>query len=197
MPVTCPPEGTMEVIVAKSAGFCFGVKRAVEEVNRQITEGQKPVYTYGPIIHNEQVVNSLANRGVQVIGSEEELDRIHEGTIIIRSHGVSRRVYEKMQATGAHIVDATCPFVKKIHEIARASGEKDNRLVIAGDPDHPEVQGITGWTDGEVQVVKTAKELEENSGKTSKTEILVAQTTFNKKKFEDIVEIFEKKKAAS
>lgn len=184
----------MEVIVARSAGFCFGVKRAVEEVNRQIEEGQKPVYTYGPIIHNEHVVNSLAARGVQVIQSEEELDAIHEGTIIIRSHGVSRKVYERMQATGAHIVDATCPFVKKIHEIARKAGEEDAALLIAGDPDHPEVQGIMGWTDGEVHVVKSTEQLEKIEKSLGKKEILVAQTTFNKKRFEDIVEIFTKKK---
>ena len=110
----------MKVIVADSAGFCFGVQRAVEEVENQIKNGRKPVYTYGPIIHNEQVVSSLAEKGVRVIRSEEELGKIHEGTIIIRSHGVPRRIQEIMEKSGADIVDATCPFVKKIHQIGRA-----------------------------------------------------------------------------
>lgn len=91
----------MEIIKAKSAGFCFGVKRAVDEVQKQIRDGRKPVYTYGPIIHNEQVVNKLAAQGVRVIRSEEELDQIHEGTIIIRSHGVPERIQKKNGITGS------------------------------------------------------------------------------------------------
>lgn len=110
----------MEVTVAKSAGFCFGVKRAVDTVYREIESGEKPVYTFGPIIHNEQVVEDLENRGVQVIHSEDELEGLSGGTVVIRSHGVSRDVCEKIEARGMKIVDATCPFVKKIHQIGRA-----------------------------------------------------------------------------
>ena len=90
----------MKVIKAKTAGFCFGVKRPVDTVYEQIEKGQKPVYTYGPIIHNEQVVEDLAARGVQVIRSEEELERITEGTVIIRSHGVPKRIQEKIEKKG-------------------------------------------------------------------------------------------------
>mgnify|MGYP002800985851 CR=1 FL=1 len=107
----------MEVTVAKSAGFCFGVKRAVDTVYQQIETGRKPVYTYGPIIHNEQVVGDLEKKGVRVIPSEEELEKITEGTVIIRSHGVSREICEKICAQGLTLVDATCPFVRKIHRI--------------------------------------------------------------------------------
>ncbi len=184
----------MEVKVAKSAGFCFGVKRAVEEVNRQIAEGAKPVYTYGPIIHNEQVVEELAARGVQVIHSEEELEQIHSGTIIIRSHGVPERIQKIMQKSGAAVVDATCPFVKKIHRAAEKAGNEGKVLIIAGDPEHPEVQGIMGWTSGDVYVVRSAREMEDLKLPDGKMAVLVAQTTFNKRKFEDIVEIFDKKK---
>ncbi|MGI6055409.1 MAG: 4-hydroxy-3-methylbut-2-enyl diphosphate reductase [Bilifractor sp.] len=187
----------MEIIKAKSAGFCFGVKRAVDEVQTQIREGRKPVYTYGPIIHNEQVVNELAARGVQVIRSEEELDRIHEGTIIIRSHGVPERIQKKMEALGADIVDATCPFVKKIHDIARKTGEDGDILIIAGNPKHPEVQGIMGWTKGEVCVIETPEELEKLQIPEGRKAVLVAQTTFDKVKFEDIVEIFARKRYSS
>lgn len=183
----------MKVIVADSAGFCFGVQRAVEEVENQIKNGRKPVYTYGPIIHNEQVVSSLAEKGVRVIRSEEELGKIHEGTIIIRSHGVPRRIQEIMEKSGADIVDATCPFVKKIHRIAEDAGKTGKVLIIAGDPDHPEVQGIMGWTDGEVHVVRDADEMEKLTLTAGKKAVLVAQTTYNHTKFEDVVAIFRKK----
>ena len=91
----------MKVTVAKSAGFCFGVKRAVEQVYQQLETGKKPVYTYGPIIHNDQVVKELEQKGVRVIRSEEELERLGEGTVIIRSHGVSRRKKKKKKTTEA------------------------------------------------------------------------------------------------
>ena len=180
----------MEVITAKSAGFCFGVKRAVDEVKTQIQKGVKPVYTYGPIIHNEQVVDSLSRQGVRVIRSEEELSQIREGTIIIRSHGVPKRIQDKMESLGVHVVDATCPFVKKIHDIARKAGEDGDVLIIAGNPDHPEVQGIVGWATGEVHVIESAEDLEKHQIPEGKKAVLVAQTTFNKLKFEYIVEIF-------
>ena len=120
----------MEVTVAKSAGFCFGVKRAVDTVYREIESGEKPVYTFGPIIHNEQVVEDLENRGVQVIHSEDELEGLSGGTVVIRSHGVSRDVCEKIEARGMKIVDATCPFVKKIHRIVDEEGRKGCHVVI-------------------------------------------------------------------
>ena len=128
----------MEVTVAKSAGFCFGVKRAVDTVYREIESGEKPVYTFGPIIHNEQVVEDLENRGVQVIHSEDELEGLSGGTVVIRSHGVSRDVCEKIEARGMKIVDATCPFVKKIHRIVDEEGRKGCHVVIIGSADHPE-----------------------------------------------------------
>lgn len=183
----------MEIITAQSAGFCFGVQRAVDEVQKQIVSGKKPVYTYGPIIHNQQVVDSLAACGVVVIHSEEELRGIHEGTIIIRSHGVARRIQNIMEHSGAVIIDATCPFVKKIHGIAEEAGKNGEVLIIAGNPDHPEVQGIMGWTDGEVHVVRDEKEMADLELAPGSRAVLVAQTTYNKTKFEDIVAIFTKK----
>ena len=183
----------MEIITAQSSGFCFGVERAVNEVENQIAGGEKPVYTYGPIIHNQQVVDSLSACGVIVIHSEEELQNIHEGTIIIRSHGVSRRIQNIMEKSGATVIDATCPFVKKIHGIAEEAGRNGEVLVIAGNPDHPEVQGIMGWTEGEVHVVRDEKEMEELELAPGSRAVLVAQTTYNKTKFEDIVAIFTKK----
>lgn len=184
----------MEVTVAKSAGFCFGVKRAVDTVYREIESGEKPVYTFGPIIHNEQVVEDLENRGVQVIHSEDELEGLSGGTVVIRSHGVSRDVCEKIEARGMKIVDATCPFVKKIHRIVDEEGRKGRHVVIIGSADHPEVQGIMGWASGPVTVVHTAEEAESFVPENGKPISIVAQTTFNYNKFKELVEILCKKR---
>ena len=184
----------MEVTVAKSAGFCFGVKRAVDTVYREIESGEKPVYTFGPIIHNEQVVEDLENRGVQVIHSEDELEGLSGGTVVIRSHGVSRDVCEKIEARGMKIVDATCPFVKKIHRIVDEEGRKGRHVVIIGSADHPEVQGIMGWASGPVTVMHTAEEAESFVPENGKPISIVAQTTFNYNKFKELVEILREKR---
>ncbi len=109
----------MEVVVAKTAGFCFGVERAVRKVYEQIETGRPPIFTLGPIIHNEEVVRDLEGRGVRVLPDEESLKDLKEGTVIIRSHGVGRAVYDRIKARGLSVVDATCPFVKKIHRVVQ------------------------------------------------------------------------------
>lgn len=181
----------MEIIVAKTAGFCFGVKRAVDQVYACVGREEKPenlpIYTYGPIIHNEIVVDDLKRRGVRVIGSEEELSGIRSGTIIIRSHGVPERAEKKIRATGARVFDMTCPFVKKIQRIAREAGERGKRFLIAGDPAHPEIIGILGWCVGESGVIRSEEDLD-LAMRDGKPAVLAAQTTFNKEKFEKIVD---------
>ncbi len=183
----------MKVKVAKTAGFCFGVKRAVELVEQQASLGKK-VYTYGPIIHNEEVTEALSKKGVQIVSGKEEWDKAEKGTLIIRSHGVSKREYEEMQASSHEILDATCPFVKKIHRIVEEQSNNGRHIIVIGSEEHPEVQGIIGWCNGPVTVVENAEnasKLEENPGKKV---CVVAQTTFNSKKFQDLVEIIEKKR---
>ena len=181
-----------KVTVAKSAGFCFGVRRAVDEVCRRLADGEEPVYTYGPIIHNEAVVGELTKRGARIIHDREELAKIREGTVIIRSHGVSREEQEQMEAQGLTVADATCPFVKKIHRIAEEAGRRGDVLIIAGDPDHPEVRGICGRTDGPVRVIRSKEELASlNLPETTRC-VLVAQTTFYSAKFQDIVDFLGK-----
>ena len=97
-----------EVVLAKTAGFCFGVKRAVDTVYQQVEKSDGPIYTYGPIIHNEEVIKDMNSRGVKVLRSEEELENLEGGTVIIRSHGVAQYIYDKLREKGANIVDATC-----------------------------------------------------------------------------------------
>ncbi|MDD3277439.1 MAG: 4-hydroxy-3-methylbut-2-enyl diphosphate reductase [Lachnospiraceae bacterium] len=190
----------MEVTLAKTAGFCFGVKRAVDEVYHQCeiaARDKKKVYTYGPIIHNDQVVRDLEAMGVQVLHGTDDLEKLEKapGTIIIRSHGVARRIQQLMEATGLEIVDATCPFVKKIHHIVERESLAGSYIMIIGDPTHPEVEGIRGWcaTD-EVSVVKNASDLDNLPDLVGKKICIVAQTTFNYNKFQELVEIFSKKR---
>ena len=183
----------MEVVKAKTAGFCFGVRRAVDMVMEESRSGRQPVYTYGPIIHNEQVVKELEERGVRVLNSLEELDGLEGGTLIIRSHGVSREEQERMEASGMTVVDATCPFVKKIHQIADRAGREGRTLIIAGDPDHPEVKGIVGWTTGRAAVVDSPEKAAELPLSENEEIVVAAQTTFQPLKFENIVEILKER----
>ena len=179
----------MEVILAKTAGFCFGVKRAVDTVYKEA--GKKNVYTNGPIIHNSEVVNDLKKKGVKVINSREELEALEEGTVIIRSHGVAREIYDLIHEKGLELVDATCPFVRKIHKIVEKAGNDGDQVIIVGSEQHPEVQGIKGWCTGEVHIISDAEQFEGID--LNKPTTLVSQTTFNYKKFQDLVEILNKK----
>ncbi len=146
----------MSVHLAKTAGFCFGVSRAVELVEQAVAAGEK-VATLGPIIHNRHAVERFAQMGVRVIETPEEA--MAGETVIIRSHGVSNGVYNRLTQTGAKIIDATCPFVKRIHTIVQ-NAEAEGRLpVIIGTPTHPEVQGIAGWCES-CQVFETPEDFE-------------------------------------
>lgn len=181
-----------KVTTAKSAGFCFGVKRAVDTVYQHIDK-QDAVYTYGPIIHNEEVVNDLDKKGVKVINTMEELNDTTKGTIIIRSHGVSKEVQEEIEKSNLTVVDATCPFVKKIHRVVAKESEAGRHIVIIGSPDHPEVIGILGWSKVPVTVIESIEDANNFCLEKEKKLCIVAQTTFSYKKFKDLVEIISKK----
>jgi 4-hydroxy-3-methylbut-2-enyl diphosphate reductase len=183
------------VVVAESAGFCFGVKRAVEIVENQIKEtAGKPIYTYGPIIHNEIVVSEFEANGVKVLEEDVPLDTVEPGIVIIRSHGVARKVIQELQEKGFEIVDATCPFVLKIHKLVQEFDEKGYRIVIVGNESHPEVCGIIGWIpSGEYVCVSSAEEFEALNLPKDKIIGIVSQTTFNYDKFQEIVEIISQK----
>ncbi len=184
----------MQVILADKAGFCFGVSRAVDMVYREIGSETAPVYTFGPIIHNEEVIADLKQRGVRVISTPEEAHALPAGTVILRSHGVSRAVQEAIAASGQHLVDATCPFVRKIHDIVEEFSEKGYFIVIIGSADHPEVEGIVGWArPGGSAVVATEADAEDLNLAGHAKICIVAQTTFPHKKFQDIVEIIRGK----
>ncbi|MCM1112518.1 MAG: 4-hydroxy-3-methylbut-2-enyl diphosphate reductase [Muribaculum sp.] len=193
----------MEVKLAECAGFCFGVKRALDMVYEQLKTG-KTIYTYGPIVHNEEVVRELERRGVRVIEDEQGLcacaadggteDGNASGrAVVIRAHGVPRRTQELMEQKGLECIDATCPFVKRIHRIVAKAGDEGFHVVIAGNPGHPEVEGIKGWCRGPVTVLETEEEAADFLPEEGREVCLVSQTTFNYNKFHSIVEIFQKK----
>ena len=182
----------MKVELAKSAGFCFGVKRAVDTVYKEIETGKK-VYTYGPIIHNDEVVKDLEQKGVKVIDTLEQMEQLEKGIMIIRSHGVSKLEYDKIKQLGFEIVDATCPFVKKIHNNVSRESLNGKEIVIIGNAKHPEVKGIKGWCEGKCTIIETIEEAQNFVPEIGNSVCIVAQTTFNYKKFKDLVEIISKK----
>ena len=184
----------MNVILAKSAGFCFGVKRAVDMVYKEADRGDTSIYTYGPIIHNEEVVSDLEAKGVRVIEDVDELRDAPKGTVIIRSHGVGPSVYREIQKLGFEIVDATCPFVLKIHRLVEQHSREGERIVIIGNASHPEVAGIREWSeDAQTTIIGSREEAENFTVKDGKKVCIVSQTTFNYNKFQELVEIISEK----
>ena len=158
---------------------------------------QKQIYTLGPIIHNEGVVTDLEARGVHVI-TEADLDSpddtLQNGTVVIRSHGVGKPIYDKLKEKNISYVDVTCPFVLKIHRIVEKESLAGNHIIIIGDKDHPEVQGICGWCQGPYTVIRNKEEAEVFVPPKGKKISIVSQTTFNYNKFKDLVEILCKKR---
>ncbi len=167
----------MEVKIAKTAGFCFGVKRAVDKVYEVAND--ENVYTYGPIIHNEEVVSDLESKGVKILDSVEDINKISEGTVVIRSHGVDKSVYDAINSNNLMLVDATCPFVLKIHRIVEKDSLENREIIIIGNKEHPEVQGIMGWCNNEPIVVENRDDAEELTCENRRKVSIVSQTTFN------------------
>ena len=185
----------MEVKLAKTAGFCFGVRKAVDLVYKTARENtDSPIYTYGPIIHNDEVIRELEQKGVRAIEGVDEIKKLPAGSIlIIRSHGVGENVYDAAAGCGVRILDATCPFVKKIHKIVREETLKGRYMIIIGDRAHPEIQGICGWARGAYTVIKDEDEARALNLDADTPVSVAAQTTFNLEKFQYVVEIIKEK----
>lgn len=183
----------MSVYLAKTAGFCFGVDRAVKTVEQLVDSGKK-VYTLGPIIHNPQVIADFAARGVKTVTDPAQVEE--GGVLVIRSHGVAASVYEELDRRNIEYVDATCPFVAKIHSIVRNASEEGRTVLIAGDAEHPEVLGISGHCSGEYHVFSSLEEIDDivklhiKSPETPVT--VVAQTTFDTNRWEKCAEKIKK-----
>lgn len=189
-----------KVTLAKSAGFCFGVERAVSSVseilrkeNKKRPEERRPIYTFGPIVHNETVIENLKQQGVSVISDAGMLEALPPGIVIIRAHGVSETIMERMKKSGMEIIDASCPFVVKIQKLAEKYTLEGKRVMITGNPAHPEIIGILGWAKSGMEVVPDPECAEKYPPGNGESIVLLSQTTYNQEKFQQIVDIFEKK----
>ncbi len=160
----------MKIKIAKKAGFCFGVKRAIDITFNLAKEDNKGLYTYGPLIHNPQVVEELKRKGVKTV---ENLTSADIRTIIIRTHGVSPEVYAETSQMGYNVIDATCPFVKKAQKFAQILNDEGYQVLIIGDKEHPEVQGLIGFAGGNAVVAGDADQLPALKNKVG----IIVQTT--------------------
>lgn len=171
--------------VAESAGFCFGVKRAIEMAYEAI--GVEPkLYSYGQLIHNKTVTDDLASKGLEIV---ENLDGLTEGTLLIRSHGVGKALYDEAEAKGLKILDGTCPFVKKIHNIVHDKLAEGMGIIIVGDGTHPEVIGINGWCENAAVILEDEEAAKTKEIPEKEKYAVVVQTTFRQAKFDKILEI--------
>lgn len=178
----------MKIKRAKYAGFCFGVDKAVNTAFELDYEGN--VYTMGELIHNRKVIEELEKKGIKAI---EKMEELKEGDcVIIRAHGIGKHVYEDLNSHNVRILDATCPYVKRIHEIVEKEYELGNKIIIVGDPYHPEVVGINGWCEGKALIISQEEEAEQLPYCDQKA-VVVSQTTYKRAKFEDICEVLRKK----
>jgi len=178
----------MQIKLAQTAGFCMGVKRAMDRVLGETQKGSAPLYTLGPLIHNRQAVEMLETRGVHAI---ESIDGLDEGTVVIRAHGIPPQALKAVEQAGLQVVDATCPHVRYSQGIVGKRHQSGNTIIIAGDKNHAEVLGLLGFCDNEGIVVSTPDEARQV--KLDGDVCLLAQTTFNESTFREIAEIIKKR----
>ena len=175
----------MNIKIAKNAGFCFGVKRAMKMAWDEFEKNDSGIYALGPLIHNKQAVAKYEEKGLKTVN---EIDTIpnHEN-MIIRSHGVPENIYKEAKDKKLKIVDTTCPFVKKIHTVVSEYHNKGYEIIVIGDMKHPEVIGINGWCENSAIIIKTLEQMENMEFDNSKKYCLVAQTTINPELYISIV----------
>lgn len=178
----------MEIIIADNAGFCFGVKRAVDIASDELLSSNKDIYSLGPLIHNSQVVKKFEEKGLKTI---DNIEGIQDSRIIIRSHGVSKSVIDKINKMNLDIIDSTCPYVRSVHKRVEEYQNQGYNIVIIGDPDHPEVIGINGWCNDKAFIVNSLEEAT-NLPKMDKI-CIVSQTTNTQEKFETISKLINEK----
>lgn len=182
----------MKVRIAENAGFCFGVKRAMNMAWDELeNKTSNSVYSLGPLIHNKQAVDRYKEKGLMEMDS---LDKIpNDSKLIIRSHGVSKKIYTESISKNMDIVDTTCPFVKKIHDIVKEFSNKGYKIIIVGNATHPEIVGINGWCDNEAIIINSEEEVDNITFNSNDRYCVVSQTTANLESFDKIVSKLESK----
>lgn len=181
-----------KVVLAEHAGFCFGVQRAVDKAYE--SSSQDRVYTYGSLIHNDEVMKELNSKGIIKIDDIKKFAVLDKGTVIIRSHGVPRKEEDYIRKFGHKIIDTTCPYVKKIHKLVDKYSKVGYIIIIFGNSKHPEIKGIVGWCNNEPIILENVEDAEKFEFDCEKKGIIVSQTTFNLVKFSTMVEIINEKK---
>ena len=188
------------ILIADNAGFCFGVKRAMNMAWNELDKSEKvAIYALGPLIHNKQAVAKYEERGMLTVDTIEEIEKIESEKVrrginaskdremIIRSHGVSKSIYDEAKLKNIPIIDTTCPFVRKIHYLANKCFEDGKQLIVIGDRNHPEIIGINGWSSHSAIIAKNLEEISNISFENNKDYFIVAQTTMNEKEFDAII----------
>lgn len=181
----------MNIKLSKNAGFCFGVKRAMNTAWDEVNGATTDIYALGPLIHNKQAVSKYEEKGLKTV---EEIDEIPPNqNMIIRSHGVAEKIYTLADEKGLRVIDTTCPFVKKIHNIVNENYKNGYKIIVIGDANHPEVIGINGWCNNEATVIKTVEDVNSLEIDSVSKYCVVAQTTINSLLYNDIIEAISEK----
>ena len=181
----------MKVKIANNAGFCFGVKRAMNMAWHELEERENGIYALGPLIHNKQAVSKYEDRGLKTVNDLNDIPS--NESVIIRSHGVGEDIYIQSKEKDINVIDTTCPFVKKIHNIAKEYSTNDYKIIVIGDKNHPEVIGINGWCNEDAIIIKTLDEVDELNLDDNEKYCVVSQTTINLDLYNSIVEKLSKK----
>ena len=168
-----------EIVIAKSAGFCYGVKRAINKIEEKVKIA--PTYTTAPIVHNDKTNQELKRKGLYFVDSIEEVPK--GASIVVRAHGIPKNMIKEYINKGLNIVDATCPNVKKIHNIVEEYSQKGYEIVIIGDKEHAEVKGIIGWIEGKYDIVSSTNDI-----KKYEKACIVTQTTVNVELAKNLIE---------
>lgn len=182
----------MKFVKAKSAGFCFGVKRAIDEAYATLKKENKKVYSIGPLIHNEIVTSDLKSKGLIEINDIETIKSLHDEIVIIRTHGIEKAVYETLKKNGNKIIDLTCPFVSKIHDLVKDYSSKGYKIIVVGDKNHPEVKGIVSYAANDIYVVITKEDIERLSIEKNDQVLVLFQTTTSVDGAQKLVDILKK-----
>lgn len=182
----------MKITLAKTSGFCFGVKRAIEKVYEILESGDKKVYSIGPLIHNEVVTKDLATKGLNIIDTEKEISELKNEKVVIRTHGVEKKFIDMLTKNGNEIIDLTCPFVKKIHDLVKDYSEKGYKIIIVGDKTHPEVKAIMSYSKTDIEAVLSKEDIEKLKYSPNDKVLCVFQTTSSVSDSQKLVDILNK-----
>ena len=181
----------IDITIAKNAGFCFGVKRAIDKVQELLNNNIK-LYCIGDIIHNEYVVNKLKSNGLIILNDENEINKLHDEYVIIRSHGIDKNIQKILLDNNNKIIDLTCPYVKNIHNIVDENTKNDEITILVGDINHPEVKAIKSYANGEIHIINSIDEAKNLNLDKNKKIIVISQTTSSIQNYQNIIDILEK-----